>query len=140
MIIGAPYTVTADVLEKVFNVDMVIHGKTDVLPDLDGGDPYALPKERGIYLEVETPFSSALGTDTIIERIVQNRKLYEARNRRKQEKAALEEKLLLEERKRVNVLVTDKWTNDGELIINDCPLIKQYDYNQNVCEAYEVLL
>lgn len=99
VIIGAPYTVTSDVLEKVFHVDVVVHGKTDVLPDLDGSDPYALAKERGIYVQVETPYS-AMSTDTIIERIVQNRKLYEARNRRKQEKAREEERLLMEERRK----------------------------------------
>ena len=99
VIIGAPYTVTKDVLEKVYKVDVVVHGKTDVLPDLDNQDPYALPKQMGIYSEVETPYSD-ISTDTIIERIVLNRKLYEARNRRKQEKAAIEEKLLLEERQK----------------------------------------
>ena len=51
----------------------------------------------GIYVEVETPFSY-MGTETIIQRIVENRQLYEARNRRKQEKAALEEKMLASEK------------------------------------------
>jgi ethanolamine-phosphate cytidylyltransferase len=87
------------VLEKVYKVDVVVHGKTDILPDVDGNDPYALPKSLGIYREIETPFCS-ISTDTVIERIVQNRMQYEARNRRKQEKARIEEKLLLEERQK----------------------------------------
>ena len=74
-----------------------MHGKTEVFLDLDGSDPYRLPKELGIYTEIETEYSS-LKTDDIIERIVHNRTLYEARNRRKQEKALIEEKLLAEEK------------------------------------------
>jgi ethanolamine-phosphate cytidylyltransferase len=97
VIIGAPYTVSKDVLEKVYKVDVVIHGKTETLPDVDGQDPYALPKKLGLYFEIETAYSE-LTTNMIIERILRNRQVYEARNRRKAEKAALEEKLLIEER------------------------------------------
>ena len=40
VIIGAPYSVTEDVLSKVYKVDIVAHGNTSTFPDLDGKDPY----------------------------------------------------------------------------------------------------
>jgi ethanolamine-phosphate cytidylyltransferase len=40
VIIGAPYSVTKDVLEKVAKVDLVIHGVDPAIPDVDGQDPY----------------------------------------------------------------------------------------------------
>jgi ethanolamine-phosphate cytidylyltransferase len=40
VIIGAPYSVTKDVLGKVYNVGLVAHGNTPTEPDLDGTDPY----------------------------------------------------------------------------------------------------
>jgi ethanolamine-phosphate cytidylyltransferase len=40
VIIGAPYSVTKDVLGKVYNVSIVAHGNTPTEPDLDGKDPY----------------------------------------------------------------------------------------------------
>ena len=92
VIIGAPYTVTQDVLEQVYKVDLVLHGTQDVLPDENGQDPYALPKKLGIYTEVETEFSY-MTTETIIERIMKNRLVYEERNKRKQAKAALEREM-----------------------------------------------
>ncbi|KAI9333306.1 hypothetical protein BDR26DRAFT_868537 [Obelidium mucronatum] len=98
IIMGAPYSVTKDVLSKICNVAVVCHGKGDKYAfDLDGKDPYALPKELGIYKEIETDLSD-ISTETIIDRIIANRKLYEARNRRKLEKAALEEQMLEEQK------------------------------------------
>ncbi|KAJ3216744.1 Ethanolamine-phosphate cytidylyltransferase [Dinochytrium kinnereticum] len=92
VIIGAPYSVTKDVLESVFKVSIVAHGTTEYEPDVDGSDPYRLPKELGIYKEIQSPRGDVT-TDAIIERIMQNRKLYEARNKRKLEKARLEAEL-----------------------------------------------
>ncbi|KAJ3077451.1 Ethanolamine-phosphate cytidylyltransferase [Quaeritorhiza haematococci] len=89
VIIGAPYSVNKEVLEKVYQVSIVVHGSTEVDPDLDGSDPYQLPKRLGIYKEIESPKAS-LSTQTILDRIFEHRKLYEARNKRKAEKAALE--------------------------------------------------
>lgn len=85
-------------MEKLYKVSVVVHGKTEVLPDLDGKDPYELSKQLGIYQEIETEYSG-LKTEQIIDRIVQNRALYELRNKRKQEKAILEEKLQRESAK-----------------------------------------
>lgn len=99
VIIGAPYTVTKDVLEKVYKVDVVVHGKTHVFSDIDGQDPYELPKSLGIYKEVDTPYSH-LSTEIIIERILNNRAMYEARNKKKLEKARLEEQMLQQEKQK----------------------------------------
>ncbi|KAI9228551.1 MAG: hypothetical protein DHS80DRAFT_27209 [Piptocephalis tieghemiana] len=89
VIIGAPYSVTQDVLEKVCPVNLVIHGTSPPSPDLGGRDPYELPKAKGIYMEVEHP-KEDLTTSTIIRRIIDQRKVYEERQARKELKAALE--------------------------------------------------
>lgn len=41
VVIGAPYAVTKELMDH-FKVDIVVHGKTEVCPDLDGSDPYAV--------------------------------------------------------------------------------------------------
>lgn len=91
VVIGAPYSVTKDVLEKIYKVNVVAHGANSVLPDSDQQDPYKLPKELGIYQTIETKYSGTT-YNTIIERIVSNRLAYEERNRKKEAKelAAIE--------------------------------------------------
>ncbi|XP_030779577.1 ethanolamine-phosphate cytidylyltransferase isoform X3 [Rhinopithecus roxellana] len=42
VVIGAPYAVTAELLSH-FKVDLVCHGKTEIIPDRDGSDPYQDP-------------------------------------------------------------------------------------------------
>ncbi|MCV4626454.1 hypothetical protein OFC18_30720, partial [Escherichia coli] len=37
VVIGAPYSVTAELLNH-FKVDLVCHGKTEIVPDRDGSD------------------------------------------------------------------------------------------------------
>ncbi|KAM4664289.1 ethanolamine-phosphate cytidylyltransferase [Discoglossus pictus] len=83
VVIGAPYSVTADLLNH-FKVDLVCHGKTEVLPDKDGSDPYAEPKRRGIFQTVDS--ENGLTTDDIVQRIIKNRLEYEARNQKKEAK------------------------------------------------------
>lgn len=83
VVIGAPYSVTSDLLDH-FKVDLVCHGKTDVLPDKDGSDPYAEPKRRGIFRTVDS--GNNLTTDDIVQRIIKNRLEYEARNQKKEAK------------------------------------------------------
>ncbi|XP_066560675.1 ethanolamine-phosphate cytidylyltransferase isoform X2 [Amia ocellicauda] len=83
VVIGAPYAVTADLLDH-FKVDLVCHGKTEVFPDKDGSDPYAQPKKRGIFLTVDS--GNDLTTDDIVQRIIKNRLLFEARNQKKEAK------------------------------------------------------
>ena len=54
VVIGAPYSVTQEMLDH-FNVSVVCHGlTTEVKPDIDGQDPYALPKSLGIYQIVDS--------------------------------------------------------------------------------------
>ncbi|XP_049632607.1 ethanolamine-phosphate cytidylyltransferase isoform X2 [Suncus etruscus] len=83
VVIGAPYSVTAELLDH-FKVDLVCHGKTEIMPDRDGSDPYQEPKRRGIFQQVDS--SSDLTTDLIVQRIIQNRLEYEARNQKKEAK------------------------------------------------------
>ncbi|KAF9213232.1 Ethanolamine-phosphate cytidylyltransferase [Podila verticillata] len=89
VVIGAPYSVTEQVLEKVYKVNVVVHGNTPSLNDKDGQDPYQLAKDRGIYVEIDNPQNSVT-TESIIDRIITHRKVYEERQRRKEQKAALE--------------------------------------------------
>ncbi|KAJ3345913.1 hypothetical protein HDU83_003586 [Entophlyctis luteolus] len=91
--IGAPYSITTEVLTKVYNVDIVCHPKnTPVVLDVNGNDPYKVPKAQGLFLEIETTLSEVT-TETVIQRILANRELYEARNARKLEKTALEDEM-----------------------------------------------
>ena len=39
VVIGAPYAITSELMDH-FKVDVVVAGKTDVLPDENGVDPY----------------------------------------------------------------------------------------------------
>ncbi|KAJ1651497.1 choline phosphate cytidylyltransferase [Dispira simplex] len=89
VVIGAPYSVTKDVLEKVYKVDIVAHGVNPSPPDVGDLDPYALPKELGIYREIDH-IANDTTTTTIIERIINQRQTYEARQARKAGKAILE--------------------------------------------------
>jgi ethanolamine-phosphate cytidylyltransferase len=91
VVIGAPYSVTKDVLEKIYKVSVVGHGTNSVLPDSEKQDPYKLPRELGIYQTIESQYSG-ITYNTIIERIVSNRLAYEERNRKKEAKelAAIE--------------------------------------------------
>ena len=41
VVIGAPYSVTKELIDH-FKIDVVVHGKTEVMPDTDGSDPYAV--------------------------------------------------------------------------------------------------
>ncbi|KAJ2224189.1 choline phosphate cytidylyltransferase [Coemansia sp. RSA 485] len=97
VIIGAPYSVTKDVLEDVYHVDVVVHGASDQPLDIDGKDPYDLPKRLGIYHEVEHPRLD-LTTTTIIERIIANRHVYIERQARKAKKAIAEAEAELREK------------------------------------------
>ncbi|NP_001006037.1 ethanolamine-phosphate cytidylyltransferase [Danio rerio] len=83
VVIGAPYAVEKDLLDH-FKVDLVCHGKTNVFPDADGTDPYAEPKKRGIFRILDS--SNNLTTDDIVQRIIENRLQFEARNQKKEAK------------------------------------------------------
>jgi len=76
VIIGAPFSVTKDVLEKVYKISTVVHGGTEIDLDVDGSDPYELPKKLGIFKKIENPGSSLTSKD-LIKRILDNRVKYE---------------------------------------------------------------
>ncbi|XP_046895097.1 ethanolamine-phosphate cytidylyltransferase isoform X2 [Hypomesus transpacificus] len=83
VVIGAPYAVSRDLLDH-FKVDLVCHGKTEVFPDKDGSDPYTEPRRKGILRTVDS--GNSLTTDNIVQRIIKNRLLFEARNQKKEAK------------------------------------------------------
>ncbi|GFO00997.1 ethanolamine-phosphate cytidylyltransferase [Plakobranchus ocellatus] len=83
VVIGAPYAVTPELMEH-FKVDVVCHGMTPVMPDVDGSDPYAEPKRCGKFKAIDS--KNDLTTHIILERIIKHRLEYEARNKKKEEK------------------------------------------------------
>lgn len=83
VVIGAPYAVTADLMDH-FKVDVVCHGQTPIMPDVDGADPYAEPKKRNKFKLLDS--GCELTTQMIIERIISHRLTYESRNKKKQDK------------------------------------------------------
>ncbi|XP_065898519.1 ethanolamine-phosphate cytidylyltransferase-like isoform X1 [Dysidea avara] len=85
VVIGAPYCVTAELLDH-FKVNVVVHGSTTILPDENGADPYMEAKKRGIFQSIDS--GNDTHTDTIIRRIINNRIEYEKRNKRKEIKLA----------------------------------------------------
>ncbi|KAI8983820.1 hypothetical protein BDB01DRAFT_790235 [Pilobolus umbonatus] len=97
VIIGAPYSVTEELLTGEYKIAMVAHGKTQTEQDRNGKNPYELPMKLGIYQEIDTP-SSTITTEGIIHRIIENRKIFEERQRRKNQKAILEQEKELEEK------------------------------------------
>ena len=52
-------------------MDLVVHGNTTVMMDEDGTDPYAIPKERGIFKDISS--GSLITTADIVERIINHR-------------------------------------------------------------------
>ena len=52
-------------------MDLVVHGNTTVMMDEDGTDPYAIPKERGIFKDISS--GSSITTADIVERIINHR-------------------------------------------------------------------
>ena len=54
-----------------FKIDVVVHGKTFVLPDVDGTDPYEEPKKRNKFQVVDS--KSTITTADIVERIISHR-------------------------------------------------------------------
>lgn len=81
VVIGAPYTVTKDLMDH-FKVDVVVHGETPVLPDEDGQDPYDYPKKIGKFFLVNS--GNDMTTEKIVQRIITNRLEFEARNLKKE--------------------------------------------------------
>nr|XP_046914070.1 ethanolamine-phosphate cytidylyltransferase-like [Dermatophagoides farinae] len=51
VVIGAPYIITKELLDH-FKVDLVLHGKTSIMKDDDGTDPYRIPKQLNKYKRI----------------------------------------------------------------------------------------
>ncbi|KAK6187180.1 hypothetical protein SNE40_005261 [Patella caerulea] len=83
VVIGAPYSVTNELMDH-FKVDVVCHGQTPIMPDIDGSDPYAEPKRQGKFKIIDS--KNSLTTQMIIDRIIKNRLEYESRNKKKEAK------------------------------------------------------
>jgi ethanolamine-phosphate cytidylyltransferase len=84
-VLGAPYSVNESVLQQFERVDIVIHGSTEIDRDLNSNHPYEYAIQQGIFKQIESPMPH-LTTDHIIKRIIEHRKVYEERNRKKAEK------------------------------------------------------
>lgn len=83
VVIGAPYNVTEDLMDQL-KVDLVIHGTTEIAPDVDGSDPYQEPKNRGKFKIMDS--GNDMTTQRIVERIIEHRLDYEVRNNKKEKK------------------------------------------------------
>ncbi|CAL4093672.1 unnamed protein product, partial [Meganyctiphanes norvegica] len=83
VVIGAPYSVTADLMDQL-KVDLVIHGTTEIALDVDGTDPYQEPKNRGKFKILDS--GNDMTTQRIVERIIEHRLDYEVRNNKKEKK------------------------------------------------------
>ena len=70
----------------------VYHGPTSFIPLTY--DPYLDSKKLGIYREIGKHDFQDVNAETIVERILKSRKLYEARQAAKGEKGLLETRLL----------------------------------------------
>jgi len=74
--IGAPYTVTEEIMEH-FRINLVVHGSTTIMPDEQGNDPFAVPKRMGKFKIIES--GSNKSTTSIMEAIIRNRLDFEKR-------------------------------------------------------------
>lgn len=81
VIMGAPWEITEDMI-RTLNISIVVQGThhKDTSDEVVTSDAYRVPKELGIYQEIESAFN--LTTDDIVRRIVDNRMLYIQRNTR----------------------------------------------------------
>lgn len=83
MVIGAPYSVKSDLMNH-FRVDVVVHGMTEIHPDVDGSDPYSEPKRLGKFKAIDS--SNRLSTFDIVERIIANSMQFRLRNKNKEKR------------------------------------------------------
>ena len=81
VIIGAPWSVTKDMIEA-YHIKYVVHGKLPV-KKLPGGDedPYKEAKEMGVYVEVDS--GETLTTTEIVDRVNKSHEQFELRNKKK---------------------------------------------------------
>eukprot|EP00879_Flechtneria_rotunda_P030492 GHRR01033130.1.p1 GENE.GHRR01033130.1~~GHRR01033130.1.p1 ORF type:complete len:389 (+),score=115.52 GHRR01033130.1:193-1359(+) len=82
VVIGAPTVVGEDLL-RTFNIQLVVRGSVSETAGRGTGDStrYALPCQKGMFKQLPSP--SNITTRSIIQRIVDNRAAFEARNAKK---------------------------------------------------------
>ncbi|KAI6222414.1 CTP:phosphoethanolamine cytidylyltransferase [Aphelenchoides fujianensis] len=88
VIIGAPIALTQEMIER-FGIQIAVNGVAGghADPDCDHEDErFTLAKELGIYRQVDS--GSEMTTEKIIDRILENRRIYESRNKKKERKEA----------------------------------------------------
>lgn len=110
MVFGAPFTPTEAYLKSLpFGTpSAVYHGPTSFMPLTY--DPYVAPKAMGIYREIPSHGYEDVNAETIVQRILRSRDLYEARQKAKGMKAEIEEmqkKRELEEEESAKKLATE---------------------------------
>ena len=81
VIIGAPYEVTANILDH-FQVSVVCDGMTTISPTPEGHDPFQVARDRNIFKQIDS--KSRMSTPQVVERIIANSLEYELRNARKE--------------------------------------------------------
>lgn len=83
VVIGAPYEVTKELMEH-FNVSVVCHGQTFIMPCKDESDPYAEPKRQDRFKLLDS--GNDMTTEKIVDRIIRHRLDYKDRNAKKEKK------------------------------------------------------
>jgi len=83
VIIGAPYKVD-EAFIKMQEINVVVHGRQEAMPCEDGSDPFSVPKDLGIFVEVDS--DCEVTTTMIIDRILENRRAFALRNAKKEAK------------------------------------------------------
>jgi ethanolamine-phosphate cytidylyltransferase len=91
VIIAPPYHINEEMLSNM-KVDMVVRGTSpqQLLPDEP--DPFGVPKEKGIYKELQSQYE--LSTGKIIQRIIERRLEFEKKKDRCEKKALNQKKTL----------------------------------------------
>jgi len=82
-LIGAPWEPTEELIRQ-HRIETVVHGTVADPGFITGSDPYSVPKKMGIYKNIQSP--RQLTTSDVVQRIIENRKKFEERNKKKEAK------------------------------------------------------
>jgi|UniRef100_A0AC35FGZ6 ethanolamine-phosphate cytidylyltransferase len=102
VVIGAPYSITQDLIDR-FRINVVVQGnRVQHHPTIEDIDPYEVPKHLGIYKTVDSKNDET--TDGIVDRIINHRRIFETRNAKKEKKEIAAYKALqkIQQEKRSN--------------------------------------
>ncbi|KAL2816164.1 hypothetical protein BJX63DRAFT_149586 [Aspergillus granulosus] len=97
VVFSAPFSPSQKYLQAIpmGQPDVVYHGPTTFIPLTY--DPYTAPKRMGIFRETTEHDFQHVNAGEIVDRILKSREAYEARQRAKLQKAAIEEEFKSEE-------------------------------------------